>query len=136
MHYLSYRFSPRPWTFRRFTTKPLLCGSALRKSSHLAMWPLGAVAGAGGAIPRARRRAWPGKAGRLPRDSPENVLWARLVEEGGRQWWSAAPGGGRCWSRRSGEVAARWITGARRRATVGAREGRGRVSWGNRPVGP
>jgi hypothetical protein len=42
-------FAKAPETFCRFTTKPLLCGSALRKSSHLAMWPLGAVAGAGGA---------------------------------------------------------------------------------------
>jgi hypothetical protein len=125
-----------PGKFRDLTNMPLLCGSALRKSSHLAMWPLGAVADAGGAIPASSSPGLAGEGGRLTRGSPENVLWARLVEKGYRPGWFAAPGGGRRWSRRSGEVAARWNTEARRRASLGAREGEGHVSWGNRPVGP
>jgi hypothetical protein len=79
-YYSSYNLSLNPLDFFRFTTKPLLCGSALRKSSHLAMWPLGVVAGAAGGNPArsgggaGRGRAWGGLGVHLAR-------FGALVEE-------------------------------------------------------
>jgi hypothetical protein len=44
-------FTKVPGTFCRFTTMPLLCTKHPGENPDLAMWPLGVVAGAAGAIP-------------------------------------------------------------------------------------
>jgi hypothetical protein len=85
------------------------------------------------AVPTEIRRAggagWPGKVGRMTRDSPATGLGAWLESGSRRQGHTAAqPGSGRqepC----SGEAAARWEEGASWRATTSAREGGGHCSW-------
>jgi hypothetical protein len=109
-----------PGKFQDLINMTLLCGSAHRKSSHLAMWPLGAVAGSGGTIPASSSPGLAGKVGRLTRGSPLERFVGSVGGERLPAGWSTAPGGGRRWSRRSGEVAPRWNTKAMWRASVGA----------------
>jgi hypothetical protein len=69
------------------------------------------------------RRGRPGEVRKMIRNSPATDLWAWLGETGWPAGWTAAPGGGRCWSPAVGETTSRLEQGMVWEGSAGPWEG-------------
>jgi hypothetical protein len=96
LYYLRFTFAAGSLkSFRFLRICPWLTENTLETFDFLQCHPRGWRPVRAAQIPASSSPAWPGKAGRLTRGSPQNVLWARMVEKGCRWGWSAVPGGDR-----------------------------------------
>jgi hypothetical protein len=87
-HFYYFRFAFAAGTlesFGIFMICPWLTKNTLETLDSLQCRPWGRRPARAAQFRRARRRAWPGKVGRLTRGSSATGLWAGLVEKGGRR---------------------------------------------------